>query len=100
MQIILELPDEIAGQLAAGQDLTRAALEALVADGCRSHRLSDHQAAALLGLSRYDLDGFLKAHGVFLDYSIEDYERERESAEHLWRTGQTGQATDVESESQ
>jgi hypothetical protein len=44
MQITLELPDEIAALLAAGQDLTRAALEGLVAEACRTHRLSDHQA--------------------------------------------------------
>jgi predicted HTH domain antitoxin len=83
MQITLELPDEIARQLAVGQDLSRAALEGLVAEGCRAHRLSDHQAADLLGLSRYELDGFLKAHGVFLDYSMEDLERDAELGERL-----------------
>jgi predicted HTH domain antitoxin len=86
MQITLELPDEIAQQLAAGQDLSRAALEALVAEGCRTHRLSEHQAAQLLGLSRYELDGFLKNRGVFYDYSIEDFKRERELTEHLFRS--------------
>lgn len=88
MQITLELPDQIAAQLAAGQDLSRATLEALVADGCRTHRLSDHQAAELLGLSRYELDGFLKEHGVFLDYSIEDFEREQDAGERLWQQRQ------------
>jgi hypothetical protein len=34
-------------------------------------------------LSRYELDGFLKAHGVFLDYSIEDFEREAALGERL-----------------
>jgi hypothetical protein len=85
MQITLELPDEIAQQLGAGKDLSRAALEALVAESCRSHELSEHQAAGLLGLSRYELDGFLKEHGVFYDYSIEDFERERELGERLWK---------------
>jgi hypothetical protein len=32
MQITLELPDEIAQQLGKGQDLSRAALEGLVAE--------------------------------------------------------------------
>lgn len=84
MQITLELPDNIAQQLAGDQDLSRTALEALVAESCRAHRLSDHQAAELLGLSRYELDGFLKEHGVSYDYSIEDWEREREVAEKIW----------------
>jgi hypothetical protein len=83
MQITVEVPDEVARQLGAGQDLSRAALEGLVAEGCWAHRLSDHQAAELLGLSRYELDGFLKAHGVFLDYSIEDFEREAALGERL-----------------
>jgi len=34
MQITVELPDEVARQLGAGQDLSRAALEGLVAEGC------------------------------------------------------------------
>ena len=76
VQITLELPDKIAQQLAAGQDLSRAALEALVLEGCRAHRLSEDQAAELLGLNHYELDGFLERHAVFLDYSIEDDERE------------------------
>ena len=88
MQITLELPDEIARQLAVGQDLSRAALEGLVVEGCRAHRLSDHQAAKLLGLSRYELDGFLKAHGVFLDYSPQDLEREAALGERMWQERQ------------
>ncbi len=84
MRITLELPDEIASQ-SAGKDLSRAALEGLVAEGCRAGWLSDHEAAELLGLSRYDLDGFLKAHGVFPDYSLEDFQRESALGEHLWQ---------------
>jgi len=48
----------------------------LVLEGCRAHRLSEDQAAELLGLNHYELDGFLERHAVFLDYSIEDDERE------------------------
>ena len=97
MQITLELPDDIAQQLAQGQDLSRAALEALVAESCRMHRLSDHQAAQILGLSRYELDGFLKARGVFYDYTIEDLKRENEVAEKLWQKRQAELATERES---
>ena len=97
MQITLELPDEIARQLAAGQGLSRAALEGLVAEACRAHRLSDHQAAELLGLSRYELDGFLKMHGVFLDYSADDLEREAALGERLWQKRQAEQSAARES---
>ena len=97
MQITLELPDEIAKQLAAGEDLSRTALEALVAEGCRAHRLSDHQAAELLGLSRYELDGFLKVHGVFLDYSISDLELETALGERLLQKNRAKIGVDRES---
>ena len=88
MQITLELPDEIALELAQGRDLSRAALEGLVAESCREHRLSGHQAARILGLSRYELDAFLKARGVFYDYTIEDLRRETDAGEKLWRKRQ------------
>ena len=77
MQITLELPDDIARQIAPGRDVARAALEAIVLEAIREHRLSEHQASTLLGLSRYELDGFLKQHEVWLDYSTEELERER-----------------------
>jgi len=85
MRITLELPDKIAQQLAeVGQDLSRAALEALVLEAYRARRLSEDQAAELLRLDPYELDGFLKQHGVWLDYSIEDFEREQVLGERLW----------------
>jgi hypothetical protein len=36
-------------------------------------------------LSRYELDGFLKALGVHLDYSLEDLDREAGMGERLWQ---------------
>jgi predicted HTH domain antitoxin len=88
MQITLELPDEIARQIAPGRDVARAALEAIVLEAIREHRLSEHQAATLLGFSRYELDGFLKQHEVWLDYSIEDLERERALGNRLFEQRQ------------
>jgi hypothetical protein len=46
-------------------------------NGFRMNRLSGHQLGQLLEIpSRYELDGFLKHHGVSLEYSIDDFERE------------------------
>ena len=98
MQITLELPDKMAPHLAeVGQDLSRAALEALVLEACRARRLSEDQAAELLGLDHYELDGFLKQHGVWLDYSIEDFEREQALGERLWEKRQAELANESES---
>jgi Uncharacterised protein family (UPF0175) len=73
MQITLNLSDDIARQFAddpAG--LSRAALEALAAEGARSGRLTTEQVRRLLGFSsRYEADGFLKEHGVFYPLTAE-----------------------------
>jgi hypothetical protein len=38
----------------------------------------------LLGFgTRYKLDGFLKAHGVWVDYTLDDFHREVDSLERL-----------------
>ncbi len=37
----------------------------------------------MLGLTRYELDGFLKAHDIWLDYTIEDLRREVATLERL-----------------
>jgi len=34
--------------------------------------LTEHQLATLLGMGRYELDGFLKQREVWLEYSMDD----------------------------
>ena len=77
MQITLEIPDELKAALAVpGQDLPRAALEAIGLEAYRQRRISGYQLRLLLGIpSRYELDGFLKEHQVY-DYTIEDFEKD------------------------
>jgi hypothetical protein len=77
MQITLEIPDELAAMLAShGQDLSRAALEALGLEAYRQRQLSGYQLRILLGIpSRYELDGFLKQHQVET-YTAEDFEHD------------------------
>jgi hypothetical protein len=86
MQVTLEVPEDLAPLL--GEDpagLTRAALEALALEGLRSGKLSVAQARRLLGVSsRYEMDGFLKAHEVFLPLTAEDVERDAATA-HAFR---------------
>lgn len=85
MKVSLDVPDALATQL-AGQagDLSRAALEALATEAYRAHRLSDFELRQLLDIpTQYEFDGFLKARGVMLDYTIEDLEREREISKRL-----------------
>ncbi len=44
-------------------------------------KLTTFQARSLLGIqSRYEMDGFLKAHGVYLDLTLEDVRKETDAA--------------------
>jgi hypothetical protein len=85
VQITVDIPDELAAQLAfGGQDLTRAALEALAVEGYRTERLSESEIRSLLGFgTRMEVHAFLKEHGAFLHYDLADLERDRESAIRL-----------------
>jgi hypothetical protein len=78
----LDIPDDLAAQFGADPiHLTRTALEAMALEGVRSGKLSVAQARRLLGIpSRYEMDGFLKSHGVLLDLTFDDIKRDAEIA--------------------
>ena len=84
MRIILELPDDVAESLAQHRpDLPRVLLERIAIEGCRSGALSAGQAAELLSTSRNEVDGLLKRAGVYLDYTLEDLEADRDTYRRL-----------------
>lgn len=78
MTIILNLPEDIAKELSAWEgDLSRVALESLALEGYRSRHLTEEQVRRMLGFeSRWDVHAFLKQHGVFLNYSMQDLEED------------------------
>lgn len=56
-------------------------LEDLALEAIRSGELTVPQARRLLGIaSRYEMDGFLKEHGVFLELTLDDVRRDSEAA--------------------
>jgi predicted HTH domain antitoxin len=77
--VTLHLPDELLEALAApGVDISRAAFEALAAEAYREQKISHSQLRRLLGYeTRMEVDAFLKARGVELEYTVEDLERDR-----------------------
>jgi predicted HTH domain antitoxin len=84
-QITISLPDELLAAFSApGQDLSRTALEALAIEAYRTRRISAALLRQLLGFqTRMEVDGFLKDHGVELEYTMEDLERDRETHRQL-----------------
>ena len=86
MQLTLQLPDDLAAQLggeAVHDELERRALEAFALEELRAGRITELQLRKMLGLARIELDGFLKSHGVYQDYSLEDFEQERQALKEL-----------------
>ena len=58
-------------------------LESIAIEGCRSGALTVGQAAELLGTSHNEVDGLLKNAGVYLDYTLEDLDADRETYRRL-----------------
>lgn len=75
MQVQFEIPEDLAGKYPEERGgASRAAVEALALEGIRSGLLTEYQARLMLGIpSRYEMDGFLKAHDVYPPYTLEDY---------------------------
>jgi hypothetical protein len=87
MTITLNIPEDIVQYLRArGQDISHDALEAFALEGYRSGKLSQAQIRRLLGYgTRMEVDQFLKEHGIALEYTREDLERESAIGDRLWR---------------
>lgn len=85
MQLTLDIPDDVADRLkAAGGDLSRRALEGLALEEYKRGHLTKPELRRLLDFTTRDaLDGFLKTHGVFEPYSLDDLARERRDLERL-----------------
>ncbi len=83
MNLTVHIPDEFAERF-AGAEAERLALEGLALESYRTGQLSKAELRRLLGIeTRYELDGFLKAHDVYEPYTLEDLEREREAFKRL-----------------
>jgi len=77
MQVSVQIPDDIGRRLTeAGADLSRRALEAFALEELKAGRITEPELCQMLGLARLQIDGFLKAHGVYEDISLEDVNRD------------------------
>lgn len=78
MDVTVQIPDDLAKRLSAsGNDLSRRALEGFSLEEYKGGHISKTELRRLLGLeTRYELDGFLKAHNVFDEVTIDDLRRD------------------------
>ena len=86
MEIVLRIPDELAAQIqnGSGEPVARRVFELTALEAYRQGLLTTTQLRRMLGFAtRYQLDGFLKAHGILFDYSPEELAREAETSRML-----------------
>jgi Uncharacterised protein family (UPF0175) len=85
INLTVEIPDDIAPRLMAGShDLSREALKMIAAEAYRQDRITKPELQRLLGIeTSYQLDGFLKAHDIWIDYTLEDAARKQRSLDRL-----------------
>ncbi len=86
MDLTVRISDELVAHLggeAVHDQLERRALEAFALEELRAGRISEVQLRKMLGLGRIALDGFLKGHGIYQEYTLEDFEEERRALKEL-----------------
>jgi hypothetical protein len=85
MDLTIQIPDELASRLTTeGGDLARRALEGFALEEFKIGHITKPELRRMLGFeTRYELDGFLKAHQVYDEYTLEDFERERDALKSL-----------------
>ncbi len=85
MQLTLDVPDELSEALGENPDArSRSAIEVIAVNAYREHKLSMKQLRRILGFeTRMEVDAVLKRHGVELEYTMEDFERDRETLRKL-----------------
>jgi len=83
VDVTFQIPDDVANRGTAAGDLSRRALEAFTLEELRAGRITEVELRMMLGLERIELDGFLKAHGIYQEYTLEDFEEERSALKEL-----------------
>jgi predicted HTH domain antitoxin len=84
MTLSMEVPDQIARSLRLdGPQPDRRALEMLAIEGYRAGDLSCGQIGALLGLSFYETEEFLKKNHAYIQLTLEEFQDGSDALETL-----------------
>jgi len=84
MDVTIHIPDDLATRLGTAGDLPRRVLEAVAVEEFRLGHLTQPELRRLLGLAtRQALDAFLKAHDVYISYTVDDLNHDRDDLRRL-----------------
>lgn len=97
MTITVHLPDAVGDLLFAGkEESSRAVLEAIALEGYRTERLTESDVRQLLGFeTRMEVHEFLKQHGAFMHYTLEDLKHDGAVAANTAERVQNRRQTDA-----
>lgn len=85
MQVVVNIPDAVAKQLAEEQqDPARALIEGLAVDGYRSGRLSRGQVAEMLGLSFHQAEKWFVEKKLPRNYGMQEFEQDLQTIDELF----------------
>lgn len=85
MNVSVPIPDDLAQRLSAsGGDLSRRAVEGFALEEYKAGRITKAELRRWLGIeTRYELDDFLREHGVFMNVTAEDVRRDVATLQRL-----------------
>jgi Uncharacterised protein family (UPF0175) len=86
MEVALHIPDDVAKQMRQvnGQDIARHILEEYAIRAYQERTLGESHLRRLLGFeTRDELEEFFAAHHVYRNYTLEDLEKDRRTAQQL-----------------
>jgi hypothetical protein len=74
LKVEVLVPEPLLSSLGGdASDLARKVFEATIADQYRNGALTHAEVSELLGLHRFETDGFLKKHAAFRPNELEEY---------------------------
>lgn len=83
MQILVDIPDSLAGPLKGDKDVSQKIREALAVEGYLSGALTRGQVAESLGLSFYEAEAWFVRKGLRRNYGVEELEQDRQTLDRL-----------------
>ena len=84
MDVTIHIPDDLAIRLGTAGDLPRRVLEAVAVEEFRLGHFTQPELRRLLGLAtRQALDAFLKTREVYVPYTVDDLNRDRNDLRRL-----------------
>ncbi|MBI4323809.1 MAG: UPF0175 family protein [Chloroflexi bacterium] len=83
MQVLVDIPDSLAGRLKGDKDLSRKVREALAVEGYVLGTLTRGQVAELLGLTFYQAEEWFVRKGLRRNYGVADLEEDRRTLDRL-----------------